>query len=165
MKIGQYCQSLLIFVPRQKIHCRAVVVAQLVERSLPIPQVWGSNPVIGKNLFIFNNCLLSTVYWKDKNKQKEAGNGPFLNKKIHCNPPNVNPLSQSMIGIKMFFDENVPILKVLGKCIQMVAHRCNSNEMRVWCRGFASSPQDWYVWSQVGSVTGWFYETDNWWPN
>ena len=37
----------------------AVVVAQLVERSLPIPEVRGSNPVIGKNLFI---CLLSTVY-------------------------------------------------------------------------------------------------------
>ena len=27
-----------------------VVVAQLVERSLPIPEVRGSNPVIGKNL-------------------------------------------------------------------------------------------------------------------
>ena len=30
----------------------AVVVAQLVERLLPIPEVCGSNPVIGKNLFI-----------------------------------------------------------------------------------------------------------------
>ena len=28
---------------------RAVVVAQLVERSLPVPDVRGSNPVIGKN--------------------------------------------------------------------------------------------------------------------
>ena len=28
-------------------------VAQLVERSLPIPEVRGSNPVIGKNLFIY----------------------------------------------------------------------------------------------------------------
>ena len=28
-------------------------VAQLVERSLPIPEVHGSNPVIGKNLFIY----------------------------------------------------------------------------------------------------------------
>ena len=27
----------------------AVVVAQLVERLLPIPEVRGSNPVIGKN--------------------------------------------------------------------------------------------------------------------
>ena len=35
---------------------------QLVEWSLPIPEVHGSNPVIGKNLFILNICLLSTVY-------------------------------------------------------------------------------------------------------
>ena len=28
-----------------------VVVAQLVEWSLPIPEVRGSNPVIGKNLY------------------------------------------------------------------------------------------------------------------
>ena len=52
-----------------------VVVAQLVEQSLPIPEVRGSNPVIGKNLFISNICILSTVYWKDDNKEKEAGNG------------------------------------------------------------------------------------------
>ena len=32
---------------------RAVVVAQLVEWSLPIPEVRSSNPVIGKNLFIY----------------------------------------------------------------------------------------------------------------
>ena len=30
----------------------AVVVAQLVERSLPIPKVHGSNPVIGKKITI-----------------------------------------------------------------------------------------------------------------
>ena len=30
-----------------------VVVAQLVERLLLIPKVCGSNPVIGKNLFIY----------------------------------------------------------------------------------------------------------------
>ena len=30
----------------------AVIVAQLVERSLPILEVHGSNPVIGKKLFI-----------------------------------------------------------------------------------------------------------------
>ena len=35
------------------LNVRAVVVAQLVERSLPIPEVRGSNPVIGKNLFIY----------------------------------------------------------------------------------------------------------------
>ena len=54
---------------------RAVVVAQLVDRSLPIPEVRGLN-----QKFIFNivNCQL---HWEDKNKEKEAGNGPF--KKTH----------------------------------------------------------------------------------
>ena len=54
----------------------AVVVAQLVELSLPIPEVRGLNPVIGKNLY-----LTFTVFCieKTKNKEKEAGNGPFLN--------------------------------------------------------------------------------------
>ena len=37
----------------KKLINRAVVVAQLVERSLPIPEVRGSNPVIGKILFIY----------------------------------------------------------------------------------------------------------------
>ena len=54
---------------------RAVVVAQLVERLLPIPEVQGSNPVIGKiyieHLF---TCLLSSVL----NRRKEAGNGPLF---------------------------------------------------------------------------------------
>ena len=47
-----------------------VVVAQLVERSLLIPEVRGLKPVIGKNSFISNICLLSTVHWKDENKNK-----------------------------------------------------------------------------------------------
>ena len=60
----------------------AVVVAQLVERSIPIPEVCGSNPVIGyKFIYILNICLLSTVYWKDENKEKEAGNGPYFSLK------------------------------------------------------------------------------------
>ena len=58
-----------------------VVVAQLVERSLPIPEVRGSSPVIGKNLLISNICILSTEYWKDENKEKEARSGPFFFKK------------------------------------------------------------------------------------
>ena len=39
-----------------------VVVAQLVEQSLPILEMRGSNPVIGKNLLTLNICILSTVY-------------------------------------------------------------------------------------------------------
>ena len=58
---------------------REVVVAQLVERSLPISEVRGSNPVIGKNLFIY----WTFVYYqlcieKTKIKKKEAGVGPFF---------------------------------------------------------------------------------------
>ena len=56
-------------------------MAQLVERLLLIPEVRGSNPVIGKKIFKSNIGLLSTVYCKDKNKEKEAGNGPFFKKK------------------------------------------------------------------------------------
>ena len=55
-----------------------VVLAQLVERSIPTPEVRGSNPVIGKI------CVYYQLYWKDENKEKEAWNGPFLKKKL-CN--------------------------------------------------------------------------------
>ena len=51
-------------------------MAQIVERSLPPPEVRGSNPVIG-NLFVY--CQL---YSKDENKEKEAGNGPFFKKRL-----------------------------------------------------------------------------------
>ena len=52
----------------------AVVVAQLVERSLLIPEVRGLNTVIKNILNIYLQLL-----WKDENK-KEAENGPFLKK-------------------------------------------------------------------------------------
>ena len=52
-----------------------MVGAQLVERLLPIPEVRGSNPVIGK---IVLNIVYCQLYWKDENKEKEAGNGPFF---------------------------------------------------------------------------------------
>ena len=54
-----------------------MVGAQLVERLLPIPEVRGSNPVIGK---IVLNIVYCQLYWKDENKEKEAGNGPFFKK-------------------------------------------------------------------------------------
>ena len=54
----------------------AVVVAALVERSIPTPEVppfksshWQKN--------ILNNVYLQ-LYGKYKNKEKEAGNGPFF---------------------------------------------------------------------------------------
>ena len=62
----------------------AVVVAQLVERSPPIPEVCSSNPLIGK-IYIEHftvNCIEKT-----KNKEKEAGNGQFFKKVISCSSP------------------------------------------------------------------------------
>ena len=56
----------------------AVIAAQLVERSLPIPEVGGSNPVIGKkSLNIY--CL---QYWKDENKRKREWEWPFKKIKL-----------------------------------------------------------------------------------
>ena len=53
-----------------------MVVALLVELSLATPEVSVSNPDSGKLLFrTFGFCQL---YCKGKNKDKEAGNGPFL---------------------------------------------------------------------------------------
>ena len=54
--------SLFHIIPLTRKLVTEVVVAQLVERSLPLPEVSGSNPVIGKKIFILNICLLSTVY-------------------------------------------------------------------------------------------------------
>ena len=54
----------------QKLQKLAVVVAQLVERSLPTPEICGSNPDIGK--ILSTNCPIE----KHKYKEKENGNGP-----------------------------------------------------------------------------------------
>ena len=47
-----------------------MVVAQLVERSLPTPEVRGLNPVIDK---IYSKHLLSTELKFEKTKIKEKG--------------------------------------------------------------------------------------------
>ena len=44
-----------------------MVVAQLVELSLPIPEVRSSNQKLILNIYY-------QLYWKDENKEKEAGN-------------------------------------------------------------------------------------------
>ena len=49
-----------------------MVVAQLVMRSLHIPKIRGSNPVIGNFIFYQLNR-------KDENKEKEAGDGTIKN--------------------------------------------------------------------------------------
>ena len=68
---------LLLTVKFKKVGSGAVVVAQLAERSLPTPEIRGSNPDIGNISNIFICQLLSR---KDENKEKEAGNGPFKKK-------------------------------------------------------------------------------------
>ena len=55
-----------------------MVVAQLVERLLPIPKVRGANPVNGINLYIENLFIYCHLCWKDKNKEKVAGYGPIF---------------------------------------------------------------------------------------
>jgi len=57
-----------------------VVVAQRTEQSLPTPEIPRLSPAIGKTL---SNCLSAVIQLrKDKIKGKEAGNGPFCEKKI-----------------------------------------------------------------------------------
>ena len=57
-----------------------MVVAQLVERPLPIPEVRGSIPVIGKKIYIEHLFIVNCIE-KTKIKEKEGGNGPFLKNK------------------------------------------------------------------------------------
>ena len=47
-----------------------MVVAQLVEQSLPTPEVRGSNPVIGKIYMYYQ------LYWKDEIKEKRGRERP-----------------------------------------------------------------------------------------
>ena len=54
-------------------------MAQLVERSLPNPEVRGSNPVIGKIYWTFIYCQL---YWKDENKEKRGREWPIFKKQM-----------------------------------------------------------------------------------
>ena len=54
-------------------------MAQLIEGLLPTPQNRGSNPDIGKiNLLSITYIIIQKLERKDGNKEKEAGNGPFL---------------------------------------------------------------------------------------
>ena len=52
---------------------------QLVEQSLPTPEIRGSNTNFGKNLSV---NLLIAKYGKVDNQEKEAGVGPFFKRNI-----------------------------------------------------------------------------------
>ena len=62
--------KLIFFVTLKKL-VRAVIVAQLVERSLLIPEDRGSNPVIGKKLCVYI-CVRQCI-GKTKIKKKRPG--------------------------------------------------------------------------------------------
>ena len=55
--------SFYVLTNKNDTSSRAVVVAQLVERLLPVPEVCGSNPVTGKK---FMEHLLSTALKRRK---------------------------------------------------------------------------------------------------
>ena len=76
-----YCQSILW---KQSLSVKvvvsgAVVVAQLVERSLTTSEIRGSNPNISK--FYLPIVHLNR---KDGNKENEAGKGPSFEVNVSC---------------------------------------------------------------------------------
>ena len=72
-----------------------MVVAQLVERSLPMPEVRSSNTVGGKLLYRTFICVLSIVL-KDENKEKRRpGMAHF--KEIHNGSSYTLPDNQKLI--------------------------------------------------------------------
>ena len=54
-----------------------MVVAQLAERWLPTPETHCLNPDIGNEKFQMH--IFQLLSRTDKNKEKEAGNGPLKN--------------------------------------------------------------------------------------
>ena len=56
-----------------------MVVAQLVDKSLPTPEIRSSISVIGSFIF-YQLGIVNKLCRKDKNKEKEAENGPNLKK-------------------------------------------------------------------------------------
>ena len=76
-----------------------MVVAQLVERSLPTPEVRDSNLVIGKKLFILNICQLCIK--KTKIKKKKPAMAHFLKKTINWKSVDGLGLGIQTWGLKM----------------------------------------------------------------
>ena len=74
-----------------------MVVAQLVERSLPTPEIRGSNPNIGK-------LYIPIVHWnwKDENKEKEARIGPLKKRSIIHLAAKVETKIKARVIVKAF---------------------------------------------------------------
>ena len=105
-------------------------MTQLVERSLPIPEVRGLNPVIGKNLFIYWTFVYCQLYWKDENKEKRGWEWPILKK----NKSKLNNLSLLWrLKTRPGFCANLDLIgnyflpincwNVLGICIELLSGR------------------------------------------
>ena len=62
--------------------CWALVVDQLVERSLPTPEVRSLNPFVAN--FYIEHLLTVNYIEKTKINEKEAGSGPFIKKTLTC---------------------------------------------------------------------------------
>ena len=72
----------------------------VAERSLPTPEIRGSNPNIGNISNVFICQLLSR---KDEDKEKEAGNGP-LKKKIGVSGTCASPTMSCCHSVVALFD-------------------------------------------------------------
>ena len=80
----------------------AVVVAQLVERLLPTPEVRGSNPVIGKLLYwIFNYLPTVNCIERTKIKKKRPGMAHLKKYVFVVEPLICSRLSDVICAMKM----------------------------------------------------------------
>ena len=70
-------------------------VAQLAKRSLPTPEWFESHH--RQSLYWILNTVYCQLYWKDKYKEKGAGNGPFFIITMQNSANNYGSLSSSKL--------------------------------------------------------------------
>ena len=80
-------------------------VAQLAERSLPIPEVRSSNPIVSDILYV--TCIYTHLHWKGKSEEKRGRELPiFYIKKLKIKSQSLNvrklALSEWRVGSKTF---------------------------------------------------------------
>ena len=106
-----------------------MVVAQLVERSLPIPEVRLKSS--HRRNFTLNMCTVNC--WKDENKVKEAENGHFFKKMSTYR----SALEATSTKLKLYTDESVGSLRQMLKvtCDARWSYDCEdegSNPIRLY---------------------------------
>ena len=80
-------------------NCRAVVVVQLAERSLPTPEIRSSNPDIGNEIY---QTYLSVNCYHEKTKIKIKASGMNLKKNIVAAHGHAGPLVMTEFKTKGF---------------------------------------------------------------